>query len=377
MRFNQVRPKKRALRAACFFLCVASFLATDFSAAEQFHVFPLNADGDCDEPFERLANSLKPGDELIVHDGVYSQTCTRRLQVNGTAEQPILIRAADGARPTLTRPVTHNATQNNLEIVDSSFVTIRGLRFFGGSIGVRFMGGSDIVFEGNEVAGTDTSAITINSGDATRLTLRNNHIHHTGQSRVAPVTGEGIYVGCNDAECIVTDSVFAYNRIHDLRATHGGGNDGIEIKPGSGGNVVRGNRIRNTTIGRAFPCIFAYGGGVEPNLIEDNHLAQCGEAIQVVSDAIVRNNTIVDSTIAGIVSAPHVQVGTPKDLVIADNQVSGHPMCLQLDWRDATNVTLTGNRFDCADTTAVRAQGVTAEQLRDNDINGRSNVALD
>ena len=236
------------------------------------------------------------------------------------------------------------------------------------------MGGSDIVFEHNEITGTDTSAITINSGDATRLTLRHNHIHHTGQSRVAPVTGEGIYVGCNNATCSVTDSVFENNHIHDLRATHGGGNDGIEIKPGSGGNVVRANRIHDTTIDRAFPCIFVYGGGKQPNVVQDNHLMHCGEAIQVVADAVIRNNTILDSTIAGIVSTPHAQIGAPRNVTIQGNRVSGHPICLQLDWRNAYNVRLIDNQLLCEDNTAMRALGLENAEVHGNEIRGRSNV---
>lgn len=349
------------------FICISA-------QAKQYDVYPHNADDDCNEPFEQIANAMTAGDILVVHDGIYSQSCTRSIELRGTPENPIVIRAADGARPTLTRPNRNRDTQNNLEIVDSAHLVIRGLRFFGGSIGVRFIRGHDIVFEDNEVTATDSSAVTINSGDAQRLTLRNNHIHHAGQGRGGPTTGEGIYVGCNDSACSVSDSLFESNYIHDLRATHDGGNDGIEIKPGSGGNIIRGNRIHDTTHGRAFPCIFVYGDTPKPNIVTDNLLFGCGEALQVVADAIVTNNQILDSSIAGIVSSPHAQVGPPRNLDIRDNVVSGHPMCVQIDWRQAQNVRFEGNALHCAGTTAVRAQGLANATVGNNSYAGRSNV---
>ena len=48
--------------------------------------------------------------------------------------------------------------------------------------------------------------------------------------------------------------------------------------------------IHDTTIGTHYPCIFVYGGGAGLNVVEGNVLWNCGEAIQVVSDAVVRNN---------------------------------------------------------------------------------------
>jgi len=67
--------------------------------AETFEIHPPNSES-CDEEFENLANKLKPGDQLILHDGVYSQGCRRAITAKGEADKPIVIRAADGAAPT-------------------------------------------------------------------------------------------------------------------------------------------------------------------------------------------------------------------------------------------------------------------------------------
>ncbi|MEO1573590.1 MAG: right-handed parallel beta-helix repeat-containing protein [Pseudomonadota bacterium] len=335
------------------------------AAADRIDVYPRDANADCDEPFEKAANALKPGDELVVHDGVYTQSCARRISVKGTAENPIVIRAADGARPTLTRPDANRDTHNNIEIVDSAHLVIRGLRFFGGSIGVRFIGGQDIVFEHNEVSATDSSAVTMNSGNATRMTVRHNHIHHAGQGRNGPTTGEGLYIGCNRAKCVVSDSRFEHNHIHDLRATSDGGNDGIEIKPGSGGNLVQHNWIHDTTDGRAYPCILVYGGAA-PNVVRHNRLERCGEAIQAVADALITDNIVIDASISGFASYPHVQVGAPRNLTVRNNRFVRHPVCAQLDWREATDVVFEDNTLLCEDSTAVAARGLNNAVINNN-----------
>ena len=41
---------------------------------------------DSQEDFETIANSLKPGDELILYGGIYSQTARRAATAKGTAE---------------------------------------------------------------------------------------------------------------------------------------------------------------------------------------------------------------------------------------------------------------------------------------------------
>jgi hypothetical protein len=72
-----------------------------------------------------------------------------------------------GEIPVLTRPPQpdYSYPQNNIEIVNSSYLVLRGLHFEGGDIGVRFIGGNHITFEDNEVYDTGNNAIAMNSGD--------------------------------------------------------------------------------------------------------------------------------------------------------------------------------------------------------------------
>jgi len=350
------------------------------AGGEVFEIFPSNADQTCSEEFENIANGLQPGDELILHGGVYTQSCRRAISVQGSEAQPIVIRAADGETPILTRPADNIDLHNNIEIEDAAWLEIRGLTFVGGSIGVRFIRGHHVTFEGNEISETGNNALSMNSGDCDSFTLRRNHIFDTGNSISGPTEGEGMYVGCNNDACRTTNTLIEGNYIHDLKATSGGGNDGIEIKPGSHGNIVRHNVIHDTIDGTQYPCIFAYGGGDGPNLVEGNVVWNCGEGIQVVSDAVVRNNLILSSTIRGITAAPHAQVDGVRNVTITNNTIYGHPSCIYVRWLGAEDVVLANNALYCGSGTAVDGQGTgePAAFVRNNFVEGGLNgVDLD
>lgn len=328
---------------------------------------------DCAEQFETVANSLQPGDELVLRGGIYSQQCARVITVFGTASQPIIIRAADGEAPILTRPMNANFDfpQNNIDIQNSSYLVIRGLVFQGGDIGVRFTGtNNNMVFEDNEVFDTGNVALALNSGNSDRMIIRRNHIHHTGRYTLGPTEGEGMYLGCNNDSCRVTNSVIEGNYIHHTRGTSEGGNDGIEVKDGSGGNIVRNNVIHDTNIGSSFPCIFVYGEGANPNIVEANVMWNCGEAIQVVADALVTNNIILTSGV-GITAAPHAQVATMKNVTISHNTIYGHTdACLFVRWSGATNMVLANNAIYCPGKTAVNAAGLGGQIITRNYVEG-------
>ncbi|NIP53081.1 MAG: hypothetical protein GWN67_13475 [Phycisphaerae bacterium] len=195
------------------------------SLAATFEIHPEAVNSN--EEFENIANSLKPGDELILHGGVYSQNGRRAVTAKGTAEKPIVIRAADGQSPLLTRPADNIDKHNNIEFVDCAYLTIRGIRLKGGSSGVRFIRGNHITFENCEIFETGNNALTMNSGNCDAFVIRKNHIHHTGLSKSGHTEGEGMYIGCHSGSCRTTNTLVEGNYIHHLRSTSNGGNDGI------------------------------------------------------------------------------------------------------------------------------------------------------
>ncbi|HSQ59376.1 MAG TPA: right-handed parallel beta-helix repeat-containing protein [Acidobacteriota bacterium] len=357
--------------AAC-----ASLAAPGAAWSRTITISPSVASGD--EEFETVANTLQPGDTLILRGGDYSQSARRAVTCAGTPGLPVVIRSYPGERAVLTRPADNIDTQNNIELVQCSYLELRDLGFQGGSIGVRVIGGHHVTIEGCEIWGTGNNAIAMNSSGYTydAFVIRRNHIHDTGQSG-GNTEGEGMYLGCNYDACRVVNSVVESNWIHHLRATSDGGNDGIEVKPGGGGNLIRNNVIHDNNIGRQYPGIFVYGGGSAPNIVEGNAIWNSGEAIQVVSDAVVRNNVIFNSSVTGITASPHTQIATMKNVTIANNTIYGTPEGVYVRWTGATNMILANNAIYCPGAAAVNATlgGGTA---RSNYVEGSlSGVTLD
>lgn len=321
-----------------------------------YELYPATVDSQ--EEFERMANSLKPGDELVLHGGVYSQNGRRAVTANGTSSKPIVIRAARGETPLLTRPADNIDKHNNIEFVSCSYLIIRGLRFKGGSSGVRFIRGHHITFEECEIFETGNNALTMNSGNCDAFIIRGNHIHHTGLSTSGHTEGEGMYIGCHGGSCITTNTLVEGNYIHHLRSTSNGGNDGIEIKFGSYGNTVRDNVIHDTNIGRQYPGIFVYGGGKGINTVEGNVIWNAGEGIQVVSDAVVRNNIIFNCSVTGITAAPHAAVPEMRNVKIINNTIVNHPRGVLIRWSRASNMIFSNNAVYCPGLTAIDASGI-------------------
>lgn len=285
--------------------------------------------------------ALGPGDELLLRGGTYSFNSGFRITVNGTAAAPVTIRAKDGERPLI---VQTNAGQNILEISGSNFLVLRGIAFTGGSHGIRLMGSNDITIEDCEIYETGDVALSANSGGTyQRLRLRRNHIHHTNG------TGEGMYLGCNSDACRVANSLIEGNYIHHTnRATVEQG-DGIELKEGSYGNVIRDNVIHDTN----YPGIITYStaGNGPANVIEGNVIWNTNDnSIQAAADAIIRNNIVLGSS----VSFQSHQAGSPSNIQFVHNTVIANGDGVNV--RNVTGSVLIANN-------AVYAQGGTAIRL--------------
>ena len=264
------------------------------------------------DDFRTAMQNLEAGDTLIMHGGTYALSSYFELDLAGTEQQPITIRAAAGEQPVLHYV---DDGQNIVNIVDSGFLVIDGLEFSGGSRGIRLINSSDITIRNCHVHDTAANAISANDGGNVyaRLTFVHNEIDHAGD------TAEGFYLGCNDDACRVHDSLVANNYIHDLNGPTVTQGDGIEIKAGSYANIVRDNVIHDT----AYPGITLYhvNGNGAPNIIERNLVWNSGDnGIQVTADAIVRNNIVLGAAAAGI-GIHASQGGSVGNLTIVNNTV--------------------------------------------------------
>jgi len=254
--------------------------------------------------------ALRPGDELVLRGGVYTFSSRFAVTAVGSASQPITIRGKAGETATIEMNTT---SQNVMEVDGSQYLVLKNLHITGGSHGVRLMNSDNVTLEDNEIYETGDVALSANSGGTyENLVIRRNHIHHTNG------TGEGMYLGCNSDGCRVANSVIEWNYIHHTNRASVEQGDGIEIKEGSYGNVVRHNVIHDTN----YPGIITYstvGNGAQ-NVIEGNLIWNTNDvAIQSAADSIIRNNIVLGSPI----SLRSHQAGSPSNQVVAHNTVIG------------------------------------------------------
>jgi hypothetical protein len=305
-------------RAAVFVLSI-SWLMPMVAAATVYDVSPGG------KWFETLnGDHLRPGDEVVLAEGVYSDR--RRLVIGhrGTAERPITIRAAKGARAILQRP---DARQNSINIVGAQHLVLEGIEITGGSTGIRLMKSDAhackfVTLESMHIHHVGGAAVTANNaGNAYEgLIFRRNHIHHTSGH------GEGFYLGVNNAEDGSTpgrifDCLIEGNYIHDLKGPSVSQGDGIEIKDGSYNNVIRDNVIHDTN----YPGVIVYGtDGKAPNIVERNAIGNAGDhGIQAAADAIVRNNIVIHGKADGIHSHTHQSARVGNLKIIHNTVVMG------------------------------------------------------
>lgn len=314
---------------------------------------------------EATINALEPGDELVLSGGTYTLEGRFSFSIAGTEDQPIVIRAAEGEAVHFHRP---NANQNIIDIDDAEHVVIRGIEFSGGSAGIRVSGARFLTIEECEIHDTGDVALRANDTGVTYESLRilRNHIHHTNN------TGEGMYLGCNNAACEVVDSLIEGNYVHHTNQQSVTQGDGIELKEGSAGNFIRDNVIHDTN----YPCILTYASNGAPNVIERNLLWGCGDhAIQSAADATIRNNIILSAGSDGIAMQAH-QSGSPSQLVVVHNTVlhaNGDAMSLR---GISGSVTIANNALYSQTGAAFYANGTSGLVFEGNVGAGTSTLPL-
>ncbi len=312
--------------------------------------------------FTPAAEGLAAGDTLIVHQGTYNETNRMSIQVQGTSAAPIIIKSVDGeARPVITRPASASV-QNTINIEGSArYLTIKGLEIIGnGGDGINMTGSLSFLTLENLVIHDVDVGVNFRSS-MNHITVRSNQIYNTGRDGG---TGEGMYVGCNNATCIVQDSVIENNWIHNnLPGTTQG--DGIEIKVGSHSNIIRNNVIHDML----YPGILVYGTGTNPvNLVEGNAVWNCLEGITAISDAIVRNNIVFNSG-CGFCSYSHPQVSQRKNVTTVHNTLYNNDDGLYIRWSGAS-FTVANNAVYSPGKSAVDSSGAGASAIQSNYVQG-------
>ena len=170
--------------------------------------------------------------------------------------------------------------------------------------------------------------------------LLRNHIHHTNG------TGEAVYLGCNNDRCRVFNSLIEGNYIHHTNRAAVTQGDGIEIKEGSFGNVIRDNVIHDTK----YPGILLYStvGNGPANIVEGNILWNVSDnTIQIAADAVVRNNIVL-----GNISFQSHQSGKPSNIELVHNTVINSGAAIEV--RNVSGPVLIANNAVYSQSRAIR-----------------------
>ncbi len=347
---NRIFSGPNFIRRLC--LAIGLWLFASLSWSATFEIFP----GDS---FDTAVDALTPGDTLIVHEGTYNENGRIAITVAGTQALPVLITGA----PNEAKPVINSTNPSSNVIViegSTSYLTIRGLEITGEGDGINLNGNiHHVTLEDNYVH--DVTGVGLNfRSSMNNLLVRRNHIHDTHD------TAEGMYIGCNNSACRVTDSIFEQNLVHDTATLPGDSQgDGIELKQGSYNNIIRDNVIFNTR----WPCIILYGTDGNPqNIVEGNVVWNCGDsALQVQGEAIVRNNILFNTSGAGEGLTSQNHQSTVTDLEIRNNTIIGASgsRCMMLRaWSGKPNMIVANNALYCEGSTAL------------NFVNGSSGVTV-
>ena len=266
-----------------------------------------------------LSESLQPGDELILADGVYQIRAQIVWSVLSSESAPLIMRSAEGAEPIieLTPDKDGNYDNDILQIEDSSWVLVEGITFRGSSDwtddsqnhrGIQIVNSSNITLDGVTIAQTGDTSLYLD-GTNSGIIVENSHLHST-------LNGYGVYIGCYDASCWTSDSRLSNNWIHSI-----GGEDSwsIYLAHGSQGIDISDNIIYGSAGYGIYLGSTEYG---DRNIFEGNAvwgLSSIGLYVQGASR--IRNNILFNIDGTGVyISDP--DLGTYSDIIFSFNTIA-------------------------------------------------------
>ena len=307
--------------------------------ATTYYVAPWGDDtnpGTSSQPWrtiQKSANTLQPGDTVLVMDGVYYEKVT--INVSGTPGNPIVFSAYPGQQPIIDG--TGVAGQHMIYMSNKDYIVINGfeIRNNQGGSGIFVENGGDYIQVLNNkihnMAGPHGMGITVYAHGAdsvTHILISGNQIYNC-----EPATSEALVVNGN-----VFDFQILNNIVHDVN------NIGIDaIGEEVAGKVARRGLIKGNIVYNAHS---SYGGGyaagiyidgaqqvvVEQNIVYQSDLGievGCENAGYVAKQCTVRVNLIYNNDKSGLLFGGYdASVGRVKycmfnNNVVFKNQVVG------------------------------------------------------
>ncbi|EFC43808.1 predicted protein [Naegleria gruberi] len=315
---------------------------------------------------------------MIIRQGTYSTSTGgsyyRQFTLRGTSALPIKVYAWKNETVEIKGDAA--ASQNILNF-DVEYFVMDNLGFSQGSRGLRFLNSKHSVYSNLRVKNTGDVGISMNDGNALyqNNTFRYNEVSYTRG------TGECFYLGCNNAGCKFIFNLLENNYCHHTSTAAQG--DGIEIKTGSYGNVVRNNVIHDGN----YPGITLYStyyngvdkdiGIANPNIIEGNIIWTVKDnGIQVTGNAIIRNNIIYNAGASGI--AIQTNQGIVENVKVLHNTVvKAGAACIRVT-NSGPGILIANNAAYCETTSSVYiASALPADGIISrNVIQGSTNVQV-
>ncbi len=199
---------------------------------------------------QRAINAATPGTVIRLAAGVYSGGLTIE-NVSGTADNPIVIEAAEGA---YREARIENPGGMGIRIANSSHLEVRNLQITDARFGIFAVGLEHGVIENNHIhdliwKGIQVSQIhtgtKVTGRPSSNVQISCNLVHDTGipDGYENGHNGEGIYVGSGFAAGDRTNGVtVSYNEVFNTTG------EAIELKPLITNSKVLFNKVHNVTL---------------------------------------------------------------------------------------------------------------------------------
>jgi hypothetical protein len=186
----------------------------------------------------------KPGDEIVMADGLYSGKFVIPAGVNGTAAKPIIL---SGSRNAILD--AGNINTGYVLYLQSNYWIIKGFTITNGLKGLMIDGSLHSVVDGVKIFNIGEEALHLRKFSS-HNTIENTEISNTGLK--TPDYGEGIYIGSaknnwanysNGNPDLCDSNLITKNKIGPNVAA-----ECIDIKEGTTGNIINANHFDATGI---------------------------------------------------------------------------------------------------------------------------------
>lgn len=314
------------------------------------------------QDYREFIPNLKPGDELILHEGVYEGALN--IKVSGHPDNPIRIRGYGKGEQ---RPVLlYEGDTANLWEIHGDFIEVSFLEFRPVSINVQAIRIGDIKRE--ESRGIIIRDCIFRECGGECITANNSNINYQDirilNNRFLGVQATSVYIGQHFGKSPVTGFIFEDNFIDGTRISRDNiVGYGIELKLNVKGGIIRNNLIINTK----GPGIMVYGAedGIfsDANIVEGNIVVGSRNWAGIVAGAgpsILKNNVVLGCLTGGLLVYDYNGWGLMHDIIVSDNTCA----C-------SNNFDLAFRDMDSADTSLQALRNIAISK---NDVIGLENV---